>query len=70
MKKATRKGIAATRRYSVREVMALLNCSRSFISLLMNQTTNPLRFVIDKNTGMIRFDGGDLIRRLNEFKKE
>lgn len=63
MKKTTYKGIAANRLYSVKEVMSLLNCSRVFIFIHVTDATDPLRYVIDKNTNTMRFEGSELIRR-------
>ena len=65
MKKRAYRNISPSRLYSARDVMKILGCSRAFLYAKVSTKDKPLRYVVDKETRMMKFDGGELIRYFN-----
>ncbi len=65
MKKTTYRNISQSRLYSAREVMRILGYSRAFLHSKVSHKEKPLRYVVDKKTKMMKFDGSELIRYFN-----
>ena len=65
MKKTTYRSISLTRLYSAREVMRILGYSRAFLYTKVTNKARPLRYVVDKKTKMMKFEGSELISYFN-----
>lgn len=65
MKKTTYRNITPSRLYSARDVMRILGCSRAFLYAKVSNKDNPLQYVVDKKTKMMKFEGSELIRYFN-----
>jgi len=65
MKRKTYRNISSSRLYSAREVMRILGYSRAFLYAKVSTKDKPLRYVVDKETRMMKFDGSELIRYFN-----
>ncbi len=65
MKKTTYRNITPSRLYSAREVMEILGYPRAFLLTKVSDKESPLRYVVDKKSKMMKFEGSELISYFN-----